>query len=290
MTYKIHNSFLTVTICDKGAELMSILSSDGTEYLWQGDPSYWCDRAPNIFPYVARLTQGSYTYRGKTYRLPIHGFAPTAPFTVTDHCESSITFTLADHPEYYEMYPFRFRFSIRYHLEGQTLHAEMTVENKDEKAMHFGLGGHPGINVPLEEGLTFEDYYLEFPDSPLRRVEFTPACFITGKDDPFEVENHRYPLHHTMFDDDAIVLKGVAGWTKLASDKGKRSVTLMAPDLPVYGFWHMPRTDAPYICLEPWSSLPSRQDVMEDLETQPDLIRLDAGKTYCTTWSLKMEW
>jgi galactose mutarotase-like enzyme len=187
------------------------------------------------------------------------------------------------------MYPFLFRFSIRYYLEGQTLHVELTVENNDEKTMYFGLGGHPGINVPMEEDLNFEDYCLEFPDAPIRRVEFTPACFITGKEDPFRIEHSRYPLHHAMFNDDAIVLKGVAGWTRLASSKGSRAVTLIAPDLPVYGFWHMPKTDAPYICLEPWSSLPSRQDVVEDLETQEDLISLEAGKTYVTTWSLLCE-
>lgn len=289
MLYTIRNSMLQVTASSAGAELMSIQTADGTEYLWQGDPRYWSDRAPNIFPYVARLTNGQYTYRGKTYHLPIHGFAPTAPFTATEANEDSITFTLESTPAYYEMYPFLFHFSIRYYLEGQTLHVELTVENNDEKTMYFGLGGHPGVNVPMEEGLNFEDYYLEFPDAPIRRVEFTPACFITGKEDPFRIEHSRYPLHHAMFNDDAIVLKGVAGWTRLASSKGSRAVTLIAPDLPVYGFWHMPKTDAPYICLEPWSSLPSRQDVVEDLESQPDLISLDPGKTYRTVWSLKIE-
>ena len=286
MLYHIENEFLQVAATDAGAELMSIRSVAGTEYLWQGDPTYWSDRAPNIFPYVARLTNGSYTFQGKTYQLPIHGFAPTAKFTVTEQQKDSVTFTLESNEEYYAMYPFLFRFSIRYYLEGAALHAEMKVENLDEKTMYFGLGGHPGINVPLEEGLTFEDYFLEFPESQLRRVEFTPACFITGKEDPFPLEGRRLPLSHNMFDEDAIVLKGVPGQVTLRSEKGSRTVTLLAADLPVYGFWHMPRTDAPYICLEPWSSLPSRQDVVEDLETQSDLIALEAGKTYVTTWSL----
>jgi galactose mutarotase-like enzyme len=288
MIHVIDNGQLCVNISTAGAELQSIKTADGTEYLWQGNNQYWGDRAPNIFPYVARLTNENYTYRGATYHLPIHGFAPTATFAVTDESSESITFTLESNPVYYEMYPFLFRFSIRYYLEDQTLHVDFIVENRDAKTMYFGIGGHPGINVPLEDGLTFEDYYLEFPNSSMRRVEFTPACFITGKDDPFEVNNNRYPLHHSMFDDDAIVLKGVGGRTKLASDKGRRSVTLIAPDLPVYGFWHMPRTDAPYICLEPWSSLPSRQDVVEDLQTQQDLIVLEAGKTYQATWSLEI--
>jgi len=289
MLYQICSSDLQVTVSDAGAELMSIRSSGGTEYLWQGDSRYWGDRSPNIFPYVARLTKGQYTYRGSTYHLPIHGFAPTAPFAVTEKQENTVTFTLESSPEYYAMYPFLFRFSIRYTLEGKTLHVRMCVENQDNKAMYFGLGGHPGINVPLEEALCFEDYFLEFPPCTLRRVEFTPACFITGREDPFPLENNRLPLHHDMFDDDAIVLKGVPGQVTLCSDQGTRAVTLIAPDLPVYGFWHMPRTDAPYICLEPWSSLPSRQDVVEDLETQPDLIKLPAGKTYLTTWSLLCE-
>ena len=289
MLAHITNDCLQVIISDAGAELMSIRSTAGTEYLWQADPAYWSDRAPNIFPYVARLTNESYTYQGKTYKLPIHGFAPTAKFSVTNWEKTSVTFFIESNEEFYEMYPFRFRFSIRYYLEGAALHVEMKVENLDEKAMYFGLGGHPGINVPMEEGLSFEDYFLEFPEAELRRVEFTPACFITGNEPPFPLQNNRLPLSHNMFDEDAIVLKGVPGKVTLRSEKGQRAVTLVAPDLPVYGFWHMPGTDAPYICLEPWSSLPSRQDVVEDLETQPDLVRLDAGKTYITTWSLFCE-
>jgi len=289
MLFHIENDSLQVILSDTGAELMSIRSASGTEYLWQGEEKYWSDRAPNIFPYVARLTNGCYTYQGKTYHLPIHGFAPTAKYAVTEAEKTSVTFTLESCPEFYEMYPFHFRFHLCYSLDGSTLHVEMKVENLDEKAMYFGLGGHPGINVPMEEGLTFEDYFLEFPEAQLRRVEFTPACFITGNEHPFPLEGSRLPLCHDMFDDDAIVLKGVPGKVTLRSEKGKRAVTLIAPGLPVYGFWHMPKTDAPYICLEPWSSLPSRQDVVEDLETQEDLIRLEAGKTYATTWSLLFE-
>ena len=285
MLHYIDNGCLRVAISTAGAELMSIKSADSTEYLWQGDSTYWSDRAPNIFPYVARLTKGCYTYQGKTYQMPIHGFAPTAEFTVTDESDTSVTFTLESNPTYYEMYPFHFRYSIRYYLESDKLHVELKTENLDEKAMYFGVGGHPGINVPLEEGLTFEEYFLDFPPCSPRRIEFTPACFITGIDDPFVMEDNKYPLYHDMFNDDAIVLKDVPGQVTLRSAKGKKGVTLIS-DLPVYGFWHMPKTDAPYICLEPWSSLPSRQDVIADLQTQPDLICLEAGKVHITTWSL----
>lgn len=287
MIHTIRGEGLSAAISTAGAELMSLCGADGTQYLWQGDPKYWSDRAINIFPYVARLTRGCYTYQGQTYCMPIHGFAPTAEFTVTEETASSVTFTLESCPEFYAQYPFLFRYSIHYYIEEDTLHVELKVENRDQKTMYFGLGGHPGINVPLEEGLGFEDYQLEFPACQPRRVEFTPDCFITGQEHPFPLTDNILPLRHDLFDEDAIVLKGVPGQVTLRSPKGSRGVTLIAPDQPIYGFWHMPCTDAPYICLEPWSSLPSHQDVIEDLEKQEDLIALPAGQVYVTTWSLK---
>ena len=172
-------------------------------------------------------------------------------------------------------------------MVNSALHVEITVENKDGKTMYFGLGGHPGINVPLEKGLRFEDYVLEVPPCQPRRVEFTPACFITGREFPFPLEKNRLPLRHDLFDEDAIVLRGIPGRVTLKSPGGTRGVTLNAPDFPIFGIWHMPKTDAPYVCLEPWSSLPSHQDVIEDLEKQADLISLPPMEVYRTTWSLQ---
>ena len=284
MLYRIQNELLTVTIDSLGAQLQSILGANGTEYLWQGDSRYWSDRAINIFPYVARLTKGQYTYRGKTYEMPIHGFGPTAEYAVAAQAKNAITFFIEDNDAFLAMYPFRFRFSLTYRVEGNALYVDTRVENRDEKTLYFGVGGHPGFNAPMEEGLDFGDYYLQFPPCQPRRVEFTPACFVTGEESPFHLPEGKLPLDHSMFDDDAIVLKGVPGTVTLRSDKGSRGVTMHAPGLPVFGFWHMPKTDAPYICLEPWSSLPSRQDIIEDLETQPDLIALEAGNQWNTTW------
>lgn len=287
MLYTIRSSSMTAAISSKGAQLMSLQGTDDTQYLWQGDPKYWSDRSLTIFPYVARLTEGSYRYQHRLYHMPIHGFAPGSEFTVTNQSESAVTFTLESSPKLYAQYPFLFRLAICYWLEESTLHVEITVENRGKKTMYFGLGGHPGINVPLEKGLSFEDYVLEFPPCRPLRVEFTPACFVTGQEQPFPLEGNRLPLSHDMFDEDAIVLKGIPGKVTLRSDKSHRGVTLIAPDFPFFGFWHMPKTDAPYICLEPWSSLPSHQDVIEDLEKQADLISLPALKTYQTIWSLR---
>ena len=38
------------------------------------------------------------------------------------------------------------------------------------------------------------------------------------------------------------------------------------------------------MCIEPWSSLPARQDVVEELTCKSDLIQLKPGDTYVSSW------
>ena len=282
--HEITNGTLCVKASTRGAELQSIRGADGTEYLWQGDPRYWSDRALTIFPYVARLTEGAYTYRGRRYALPIHGFAPGAEFEPEIVDPDHMRFTLEDSAQTRAVYPFRFRFNVSFRLSGASLITEYIVENRGDDPMFFGTGVHPGFNVPLEPGVPFESYRIEFGEPCLpRRVRFTPDCFVAGGDDPFPLEDgRRLGLRHDLFNDDAIILRDTPRRLTLSSPRGKRSVTFEYPTLPLFGLWHWPRKDAPYVCLEAWSSLPSRQGVVEDLERQDDLVRLPAGETWRT--------
>ena len=291
MLYTIKNDFLTVAVAGQGAELMSIKGSDGTEYLWQGDPKYWSDRALNIFPYVARLTDGSYYMDGELHQMNIHGIAPYRCFTVAEHTADKLVLELVSDDETYASYPRDFVFRICYSLRANNLDVTFEVENKDGRTMYFGLGGHPGFNVPLAAGKTFEDYLLRFEEAcqPLR-VGFTENCFINGQDEPFALEGDTVlALHHDMFDDDAIVLRNMGRKVTLETDGDGHSVTVTFPQMDYLGLWHWPKTDAPYICIEPWSSLPSTQDEITVFEEQKDLIRLAAGETYRNLWSIEVK-
>ena len=282
MIYTIYNEYLTVKIHEKGATLWSIQDSEGTEYLWQGDEKYWCDRAPNLFPYIARMTNGQYRLNGKTYHMDIHGFAKDMIFKAEQISDRHIVFSIKHTEETYAQYPFQFCFSIIYKLEGCKLSTTYYVRNDDEKTMYFGIGGHPGFNVPFEKNTDFEDYYLEFDSvRDTKRVGFSEDCFVTGKltDFPLE-EGVRLPLTHDMFDDDAIVLTDVASSVTLKSKTSEKKLCVTYPTMSFLGIWHMPKTDAQYVCIEPWSSLPSRKGVIEDLETQPSLVSLEAKCEY----------
>ena len=286
MEFLIQNQSLQVRAAERGAELRSVIGADGTEYLWQGDPGYWPDRAPNLFPYVARLTDGSYYLDGELYRMDIHGFASCRDFSLKERTDTRLVLELASGPETLGIYPRQFAFLVVYELEDSVLAVTFEVENRDERIMYFGLGAHPGFRVPLEAGKRFEDYYLRFEDSCRpRRVGFTGDCFLDGTDVPFPLEKGScMPLAHSLFDQDAIVLKDAGHRVALESGTGARSVAVEFPGMEYLGLWHWPKTDAPYICIEPWCSLPSTKGKIAVFEEQPDLIRLPANEVYQNTW------
>lgn len=305
MNYTIKNEYLTVTASDAGGgELQSIRSAEGLEYLWQADPAIWSGKAPNLFPYIARLTNETFTLNGESYHMKRHGLVKyyslvmETPACYVQSAEENevlltadeMTFRFESNEQTRGQYPFDFVYRITYALRGSTLMITNTVENTGTERMYFGVGGHPGFRVPLEEGLAFEDYYLEFdrPSHPYR-VGFTDTCFLTGQDQLYLLENdRRIPLHHELFDHDAVVLKHAPKTVKIASDKGKHSVTVHYPDFAYIGFWHATGKEAPYVCVEPWTSLPSRDGIIEDISCQADLIGLDGSGSYKNTWTVEI--
>lgn len=291
MNYTIQNDYLTVSVADIGAELMSIQTKDGHEYLWQGDPKYWDGRAPIMFPICGRLFNGEYTYRGKTYTLPNHGFARKSKFTLKSASRSSVTLELLANEETMAIYPFNFSLSVTFSLNNNALSVKYEVKNTDSDTLIFSVGGHPAFNVPLDKGCKFEDCYVEFNKRcEAVRVDFSPTCFLTHNDKPY-AENgfQRIDLRHDLFDDDAIFLYNVPKEITLASAKTARSVTMSFDGMKYIGLWHAVKTDAPYVCIEPWTSIPATDGIVDDLSTKEEMIHLPAGYTYKNGYTVKIK-
>lgn len=288
MLYTIDNEQLSLTVDTLGAQMMSLRLSDGVEYLWQGKPAYWSDRAPVLFPFIGRLTNNSYSYCGKVFPMKIHGFAGETDFLPEEQNSERLVLKMESSDETKIKYPFDFSLKITYALQGNTVQVSYEVKNLGDKTIPFAIGGHPGFNVPLLSNERFEDYELEFscvcqPD----RVGFTPAVYLSGQDIAYPLEDgKKISLKHELFDEDAVILKNMARGVTLRSKLSGRGVCVSYPYMPYLGIWHMPNTDAPYICIEPWSSLPSRQDVVEELSCKSDLIQLSPDETYKNTWTI----
>ncbi len=57
MIYEISNKFFTAKVDSLGAQLVSLKGCGGHEYLWVGDPEYWREHAPVLFPIVGALRE-----------------------------------------------------------------------------------------------------------------------------------------------------------------------------------------------------------------------------------------
>ncbi len=288
MLISIKNENVTLTVDSLGAQMMSLRSADGCEYLWQGDPAYWADRAPVLFPFIGRLYRENYRLHGKRYAMKIHGFAAASEFSVAAQGADHMTLRLESTPETYAVYPVDFTLEITYRLEKATVAVAYRVTNRSGEAMHFGIGGHPGFCVPLEEGERFEDYRLVFDAHCLPdRIGFTEdTVLLSGCNQPYPLAGgDTIRLSHDLFDNDAVILQNMAKKVTLCSG-GKRSVTVAYPDMAYLGIWHWPKTDAPYVCIEPWTSLPARQGVEEEFGCKSDMLHLAAGESYENIWTI----
>ena len=311
MIYTLRNSEMEVQVSSKGGELVSMKDADQTEYIWIGDATYWKRHAPQLFPCIGRLTNNQYRMDGALHEMGQHGFLRDYELTKVESEEqagaetvrgaagqagaeaetvTSLHLQLQSDTSTRQLYDRDWTVDIFYSLCGKTLSVRFQVRNCDTRTMRFGYGIHPGFNVPLNPALRFEDYRLDFHEvSTPKQMELTERYTISGDMHDYALEEGRYlPLQHSLFDHDAIILKDMPHTVTLGSQKDEKKVTVTFPDMPYLGIWHAPETDAPFVCIEPWSSLPSTDSVIDEFETKPDFITVEPEETYTNSWSISI--
>ena len=312
MIYTLKNSEMEVQVSSKGGELVSMKDADQTEYIWIGDATYWKRHAPQLFPCIGRLTNNQYRMDGALHEMGQHGFLRDYELTKVEGEEqagaetvrdaagqagakaetvTSLHLQLQSDTSTRQLYDRDWTVDIFYSLCGKTLSVRFQVRNCDTRTMRFGYGIHPGFNVRLNPALCFEDYRLDFHEvSTPKQMELTERYTISGDMHDYALEEGRYlPLQHSLFDHDAIILKDMPHTVTLGSQKDEKKVTVTFPDMPYLGIWHAPETDAPFVCIEPWSSLPSTDGVIDEFETKPDFITVEPEETYTNSWSISIE-
>ena len=75
-----------------GAELQSIVTSDGASWLWNGDAKWWSGRAPLLFPVVGKSPANTVTIEGKSYPMQPHGFARRSSFDIASEKPDMVYF------------------------------------------------------------------------------------------------------------------------------------------------------------------------------------------------------
>lgn len=282
----INNENLSVIISEKGAELQS-LQYDQREYVWQGDSAYWAKHSPILFPVVGELKEGKYFFENKEYALPRHGFARDRLFEWYRDSASSVTFILKSDEGSLAVYPFQFTLKIIYKVEGTRLFCSYVVENNDTRALYFSIGGHPAFNLPLVGNLEYSDYSIWFnSDKVLERHLLFNG--LTGDDtETLNLPNNQLPMEHSLFYDDAIVLKKINSTSvKLSTYKDPHGLTLTFEGFPYFGIWAA--RDAPFVCLEPWCGIADNIHHDQQLIHKEGINELQVNESWQRTWSIEV--
>lgn len=292
--YEIQNEFLSVKARERGGELRSIREkADDTEYLWNGDPTWWKYSAPVLFPIVGSLNDNKYRYQGVEYEMPSHGFGRISDFVVAEQTADSIVFALDYNEETLKCYPFKFRLELSYKLEGKGVIVGWKVKNVGDDVMYFSIGAHPAFLCPpggKEIGDEFTDCYLTFNKEENSGVrELAPGCKLTNDKREF-LKGQRLDLNYEMFKDDCRIFDDLKSDTiTINSTKSDKKLSLKAEGFPFYGIWTPTKGGAPYLCLEPWFGHADYYDFKGDFSEKAGIMKLAAGEEFNAHYTVSID-
>lgn len=255
MNYTISNSRLTVTISDKGAELVSAINKDQKEFIWQADKSVWGRHAPILFPYVGRLKDDMLSLGGERVSgFKQHGFARDSIFNMKSQDKTKLIFEL-DSIDVETDYPYEWILRVIYILNENKLDIGYEIINKSDIEMYCGIGNHPAFVCPFLDNTSFDEYELEF-DQPetLQRFPLENGLFNTAEE--FCENSDTIKLSHNLFERDALIFKDVQSDTiTLKHNSGVEIIKMSGiKKWPHLGLWTKPEPSAEFICIEPWQS------------------------------------
>ncbi|MBM6675213.1 aldose 1-epimerase family protein [Olsenella uli] len=286
----ITDGALSATIDAQGAQLMSLML-DGGEYLWQGDERYWARRAPVLFPIVGCLRNDHAVSAQGEVSLKRHGIARLYEHAVVAQTPASVTYQLASTEKTRAAYPFDFRLNMTYAVADGRLTQTFAVTNTGSVDLPFTLGGHPAFNVPVpgDEGASFSDYELVFPEAWTARV---PTIDERGLHDFSRMhelfrDSDRLRLTHELID---------RLLTVVFVDVPGRSVKLVGPaghgvELDFEGFGYLgvwtASADAPFVAIEPWVGCATAYDESDVFEEKRGTIALAPGASCEQSFSIR---
>lgn len=282
----LENDTFRASIHPRGGELQGLYSKKfALDYLWNGDPEVWPRHSPVLFPIVGGLLDDSFVYDGQTYTLIKHGFARDTDFEIEDQSEDSATFVLKSNEDTLKQYPFHFELRLKYTLKGDSVTLTYEVKNPSVTPMYFSLGAHPAFKVPLIEGTTYTDYYLQF-----EKEEHSARWELDGNilthPVPYLVNQDKLPLKHDLFYEDVVIFKDLkSNFISIHSDKTTHGVRYHFDGFPYMGIWAA--KDAPFVCIEPWCGIPDSQDHNKDLTKKEGIIELPPLETWSKSWRME---
>lgn len=248
MDITLKSGEVSAKIISKGAELKS-LTVGGRELLWSADPAFWGKTSPLLFPMIGTLKNGSTTINGSEYKITKHGFARDLELTPEEFNGASAVFSLTQSDYTKAMYPFDFRFTVRYTLKADGVVVTYRVHNNSDTNMPFCIGAHPAFATPGD----MSGYRLVFPKKETAAVpNYNLATGLHEENNRRELirDSDELVLSHEMFYEDVCYFDKIESRQVELLNKDSIGVRVDFPDFTSLGVWQA--KDAPFLCIEPW--------------------------------------
>ena len=286
--HSLSNSILSIEIASKGAELQSIFNKEtGLEYLWNAG-TIWPKKSPVLFPIVGALKNNTYTYKGVDYSLNRHGFARDMNFDLIGQTDNSLTFSLKSNEATLRLYPFSFTFMVRYTLHDNSLEITFIIQNNGTEKMYSSVGAHPAFKVPLVDGTTYEDYYLQFTKTETAgRWPLSADGLLENTSTPFLQNTDVLPLKHELFTNDAIVFKDLESTSiSLLRNKTHHGLKVSFAGFPYMGIWAAKNAD--FVCIEPWCGITDSVNATQQIEEKEGINTIESGEVFERSYSIEV--
>ena len=277
MTITLKNQFITLNVDTLGGEMQSILFQ-GREYLWQGNPDIWKQKAPILFPIIGRLRHSKFTMSNTQYEIGAHGFARNTQFEILEQRDDFVSLSITDSPATLKQYPFTFRFTVSYELINQTIHKTHRVENTSDVPLYYEVGGHDGFCIPFSSEEKMGDCRIRLPEMKcFSPYEFDDHISLLPKSRTIDLDDGKFVPTVTAYGVDSVILDDMpVRCAELLDGQGRVRVSLTFEDFPYLTLWTKDYpTDTNYICIEPWSSLPDEACSSRELKDKTGIRKLN---------------
>lgn len=287
----VENEFLKVSVNEKGGSLTSIFDKKrNKELLYQPLEDSWKGQDVFIFPFVARLVNQSYTYRGQVYSLKNHGLIRY--MTGNGKADgTSLHVDFHSDEETLRQYPFSFSASSHYSLQDNVLTVSYIIRNESDKDMPYMVGGHPAFLLPgkrTEKEFDISGNRIVFEkETRLVRITQEETCSFNTGEEEYGTEKE-IPLSKKLFEKINTYIFKADDFDVIRLEKSDSSSITMRKKSHYLALWSG-NSYGNFVAVEPWNGIPDYQDADTELDRKLGMNILSPHQETVFSYSLEIK-
>lgn len=247
-------------------------------------------RGQNLLPWPNRIRDGRYTFDGVAQQLALseparhnasHGLARHVPWVLVDQTSDSVTQRVRVFPQ--PGWPGTLEATVTYQVGATGLEVTLHATNSGATAFPFGYAAHPYLTVGED---TVDEVTLSVPAASYLEVDDRLLPTVVSAVDGTGLDYRTGSVLGAATIDTAFTDLGrdADGRWRVQISLGERQTELWGD--AAMG-WVQVFTGGPYrnwsVAVEPMTCGP---DAFNDGPTQADLLRLEPGATFATSWGI----